>query len=92
MNDKPIPNVAPTPLDLSAIAKEASAPPTISLADANIQYGFVHCCDCGVGGHTGHTLLTIIRDVTTGKEDKACQEHAKKYLRPKDLKHYKRRS
>lgn len=91
-----IPSSATRPIDLSAIAGNAAAlakadrdvvpSRTISLADANVLYSFVHCCDCGVGGHTGHTLYTIIKNVATLMEAKACARHVGQYIRPKDLK------
>jgi len=92
MSDEPVPNVAKQPLDLSAISKEATPRAFLSLADANVQYSFVHCVDCDRGGHTGHSLYTIIKDVTTRREAKACQDHASQYIRPKDLLKIKKRS
>lgn len=90
MPEEPIPNVSGTSIDLSAIAKEAAPRAFLSLADANAQFGFVHCIKCGRGGHTGTSLITIIADVTTNREAKACAEHATTYLRPKDLMKHKR--
>ena len=76
--------------NLKDTSPKITPPGTISLDDANARFGFIHCVVCGVGGHTGHTLYTIIENVVTHQKGHACALHVHQFVRPKDLKKKKR--
>lgn len=88
MNEEPkaIPIVGEKRLDLDKIAAEHDGPKPVSLVDFNREHHISACVVCGRGGHTRTTLIRVVLSISTGELGYACQEHAVKYIRLKDLK------